>query len=79
MKLSSIKGTPRMLGGLGSAMGLYGLGTSDPSVALGGLGVFASSVIAAHQTAVGSKRELAAIKQQPAYVLMTARRVHEAH
>lgn len=65
--------------GLGLAVGLYGLGSQSPTGVLSGLTGFSAGMVAAHREAKELRHAVADLQRQPAYVLLTARRIHRGH
>lgn len=78
-KVPAVRRAPTLFAGLGFAVGIYGLGTSNPNMALTGLSMFAANVVAAHASGTTQSHKVTELKRHPAYVLLTARRIHRGH
>jgi hypothetical protein len=54
------------------------LGTTNPSVTIAAVSTFAALMIAAHKSQSDRQEKHEVLVHQPAYVLLTAERIHEA-
>jgi hypothetical protein len=71
--------TKNLFTGLGLMLGVYGVGSMTTTGFLSGLAGFAASMVAAHREGKELHHTLSEVQRQPAYVLLTARRIHRAH
>jgi hypothetical protein len=76
VNLPAVRRAPNLFAGLGLAIGLYGLATGAVAT---GLAAFAAMIAKAHQDSNSRQQELASLRRQPAYVLVTAHRISQRH
>ena len=78
LSLPSVRRREKLFGGLALAFEIVALGTTNPSVTIAAVSTFAALMIAAHKSQSDRQEKHEVLVHQPAYVLLTAERIHEA-
>jgi hypothetical protein len=78
ISLSSLRRTEKLFVALASALEIIAVGSKNPAAIFAASGTFAAAMIAAHQTHRDRRKEHEVLVHQPAYVLLTAERIHQA-
>jgi hypothetical protein len=77
LRLHSVRRRENLLAGLTLALEIVALTSKDPATVLAASGTFAALIIAAHQGMSRREEKHEMLVHQPAYVLLTAERVHQ--
>jgi len=78
LRLQSVGRRENLLAGLAIGFEIVALTSKDPATVLAAGGTFAALMIAAHQGRSAREEKHELLVHQPAYVLLTAERVHQA-
>jgi hypothetical protein len=78
LSLSSVRRREKLFGSLAIAFQIVALGSHNPSITMAAMGTFAGLMIAAHRSKSDREEKHEVLVHQPAYVLLTAERIHEA-
>lgn len=78
LSLPSVRRREKLFGGLALAFEIVALGSTNRQIAIAALGTFAALMIAAHKGQSDRQEKHEVLVHQPAYVLLTAERIHEA-
>jgi hypothetical protein len=78
LRLQSVRRRENLLAGLAIGFEIVSLTSRDPATVLAAGGTFAALMIAAHQGRSAREEKHELLVHQPAYVLLTAERVHQA-
>ncbi len=78
LSLPSVRRREKLFGGLAVAFQIVALGSHDPAVTIAAIGTFAGLMVAAHKSESDRQEKHEVLVHQPAYVLLTAERIHEA-
>jgi hypothetical protein len=76
LRLPSIRRSEKLFAGLAIALEIVALSTGNPSAMLAVSGTFAALMLAAHKGERDREEKQETLVHQPAYVLLTAERVH---
>lgn len=77
ISLPSLRRREKLFAGLAFALEIVALGSRNPAAIFAARGTFAAAMIAAHQTHRDRREKHEVLVHQPAYVLLTAERIHE--
>jgi hypothetical protein len=77
ISLPSLRRREKLFAGLAFAFEIVALGSGNPAAIFAASGTFAAAMIAAHQTHRDRLEKHEVLVHQPAYVLLTAERIHE--
>jgi hypothetical protein len=78
IRLPSVRRREKLFAGLAFALEIVALSSGNPATVLAATGTFAAFMIAAHQSHRDHQEKREVLVHQPAYVLLTAERIHEA-
>jgi hypothetical protein len=76
LRLPSIRRSEKLFAGLAIALEIVALSTGNPSAMLAVSGAFSALMLAAHRNQRERQEKQEALVHQPAYVLLTAERIH---
>lgn len=76
LRLPSIRRSEKLFAGLAIALEIVALSTGNPSAMLAVGGAFAALMLAAHKSERDRQEKQEVLAHQPAYVLLTAERIH---
>jgi hypothetical protein len=76
LRLPSARRSEKLFAGLAIALEIVALSTGNPSAMLAVGGTFAALMLAAHKSERGRQEKQEMLVHQPAYVLLTAERIH---
>jgi len=76
LRLPSVRRSEKLFAGLAIALEIVALSTGNPSAMLGVSGAFAALMLAAHKNQRDRQEKQETLVHQPAYVLLTAERIH---
>lgn len=76
VRLSSIRRSEKLFAALAVALEIVALSTGNPSAMLAVSGAFAALMLAAHKSQRDRQQKQEMLVHQPAYVLLTAERIH---
>jgi hypothetical protein len=78
ISLSSLRRKEKLFVALATALEIIAVGSKNSAAIFAASGTFAAAMIAAHQTHRDRRERHEVLVHQPAYVLLTAERIHEA-
>jgi len=76
LRLPSVRRSEKLFAGLAVALEIVALSTGNPSAMLAVAGAFAALMLAAHKSERDRQEKQEILVHQPAYVLLTAERIH---